>query len=209
MNTEDLIQRLATEGQTAPKPRGHVAFYLCALCGLAAAALIVVLSFGARPDVAQAGWAIGLKSAFGLAAALAFLPLLARALEPATSVRRLAAPILILASLSLFAAFAALALDRSWDSLLLNAGLPECLKRVPIVSTPGAALMFWAARKFAPTRLGVAGAAIGGFAAALSILAYSWFCQADTIAYVGLWYLCAIALCAGLGAAIGRWALRW
>lgn len=209
MKTEDLISQLTAEPPRSPKRTGHGEFYACAGCGLAIASGIVLLAFGVRPDLGNAGWAIALKSAFGLVAALALLPLVSRALEPTTSVRRLVLPALLFAGLSLLAALAALATDRSFDGLLLDMGVPECLKRVPLIALPGAALMFWAARKYAPTRLGVAGAAIGAFSAAISILAYSWFCRADTVAYVGLWYLSAIALCAGVGAIAGRWVLRW
>jgi hypothetical protein len=209
MKTEDLISQLAAEGPRSPKSAGHSEFYACAGCGLAIAAAIVVLAFGIRPDLANAGLAVGLKSAFGFAAAAALLPLVSRALEPTTSVRQIALPALLFAGLSSLAAFAALAIDHSWNGLMLNMGVPECLKRVPLIALPGAALMFWTARKYAPTRLGVAGAAIGAFSAAISILAYSWFCQADTVAYVGLWYLSAIVLCAAIGALVGRWVLRW
>ena len=209
MKTEDLISQLAAEPPRSPKSAGHGEFFACAACGLVIAAGIVFVAFGVRPDLANAGWAVALKSAFGLAAVVALLPLVSRTLEPTTSVKRLALPTLLFVGLSLLAALAALAIDRSFDGLLLDMGVPECLKRVPLIALPGAALMFWTARKYAPTRLGVAGAAIGAFAAAISILAYSWFCQADTVAYVGLWYLSAIALCAGVGAIVGRWVLRW
>jgi len=209
MKTEDLINQLATDPSRSPRSASHGEFYACAGCGLLIAAGVVVMAFGIRPDLADAGWSVALKSTFGLAAALTLLPLVARTLEPMTSVTRLALPALLFAGLSLLAALAALAMDRSYDGLLLDMGVPECLKRVPLIALPGAALMFWTARKYAPTRLSVAGAAIGGFSAAISILAYSWFCQADTVAYVGVWYLSAIALCAAVGAIVGRWALRW
>jgi hypothetical protein len=209
MKTEDLIEQLSQESAAQAKRPGHSEFFACAGCGLALAAAIVIAAYGIRPDYLSSAWTIGLKTAFGVAALLALLPLVSRALEPATSVSRLAAPALAFAVLSLIIAFTALALDHSWNGLMLNMGIPICLERVPLIAAPGAALMFWTARKYAPTRLGVAGAAIGAFAAAVSIVAYSWFCQADTVAYVGIWYLSAIGLCAGLGAIIGRWVLRW
>ncbi len=209
MKTEDLIEKLSKEGAAPAKDPAHHEFFACAGCGLAIAAAIVVAAYGIRPDYLSAGWTIGLKTAFGLAAAAALLPLVSRVLEPTTSVASLVAPALAFAVVSLAVAFSALALDHSWNGLMLSMGAPKCLTRVPLIAAPGAALMFWAARKYAPTRLGVAGAAIGAFAAAVSIVAYSWFCQADSVAYVGLWYLSAIALCAGLGAFLGRWVLRW
>ena len=143
MKTEDLLNKLAADGPSSRRDPGHREFYACAGCGLVLAGVIVVAAFGIRPDIVSAGWSVALKTAFGLGAALALAPLVSRALEPTTSVRRLAAPALLFAAFSLIAAFTALAHDHSWDGLMLNMGLPECLKRVPLIALPGAALMFW------------------------------------------------------------------
>ena len=209
MKTEDLIAKLAEDARAPRRETHHGAFWQCAGCALLVAGLAVVLGFGVRPDAAHAGAAIALKSFFGLGAALSLLPLVARVLEPTTSVRSLALPVFVFAAASVLVAGTALATDHSWRGLLLNMGWPECLMRVPLLALPGAALLFWSARRYAPTRLALAGAVIGAFSASIAIIAYSWFCMADSVAYVGLWYLGAIAICAGIGALVGPRVLRW
>ena len=64
-------------------------------------------------------------------------------------------------------------------------------------------------RRQAPTRLMLAGATAGLLAGGLSAMAYALVCPVDSLAFVAIWYGLAIAICTGVGAIAGRWALRW
>jgi hypothetical protein len=64
-------------------------------------------------------------------------------------------------------------------------------------------------RAFAPTRLALAGAAIGAFAGGVGAMAYAMYCPTDSVAFVTTWYTVAIAVCAALGALVGSKFLRW
>jgi hypothetical protein len=208
MKTEDLIAKLALE----PPPRAKGAtgpFAACVVAGLLIAGAIVAFNFGVRPDFASAGTAIALKSAFGAAAALAILPALILLCQPNIKVGVAALAAAVLLGLSVLAAVADLVSAHSLSGLGLPMGVPECLERVPLLAAPMAAMMFFAVRSMAPTRLTLAGAAIGAFSGSVAIIAYAWFCRMDTVAYVAAWYAGAIVICAALGAAVGSRALRW
>jgi hypothetical protein len=209
MKTDDFIARLVHDARVLRRGPRHGVFYACIAVGLALAALAVAFFLGVRPDAPQAVWAIALKSAYALAAIAVLFPLLSRLLEPATGLGVHARPVFLFAAISVMAALASLYVDQSWHGLRLEAGFPECLRRVPLLATPTAVLLFLSARSYAPTRLALAGAAIGALSAAVAILAYAWFCSIDSMAYVGVWYLAAIGVSAALGAVVGPWALRW
>jgi hypothetical protein len=94
-------------------------------------------------------------------------------------------------------------------STWLAGGFPECLRRIPILAAPVAVVLLFVVRGMSPTRLTLAGAALGGLSGAIAAVAYSLFCPVDSVAYVTTWYLVAILVCAGIGAATGKWLLRW
>lgn len=76
----------------------------------------------------------------------------------------------------------------------------------PLASPPRS---FFAARRFGPTRLSAAGAALGAVAGALAAIPYSLFCPIDSAPYVATGYTAAIVLCAGIGALAGGRMLVW
>lgn len=209
MKTNDFIAQLSRDAGAVRRRRGHGLFFACMAAGLAIAALAVVLVLGVRPDAAQAVSAIALKTVYALAAIAALFPLVSRLLEPATTLRAVARPVFLFVAVSIAAALASLYVDQSWHGLRLEAGFPECVKRVPLLAAPTAILLFLSARAYAPTRLALAGAAIGALSAAVAILAYAWFCGIDSMAYVGVWYLATMLVSAALGALAGPWVLRW
>src|SRR5262249_21527596 len=158
--------------------------------------IVVVALFGARPDFAASGIAIALKSGFGLAAGLVTAPALYSLARPNVQAGPAALVALGFIAWSFLAAAIALGTSGSFEGLGLAMGIPECIKRVPILAAPIAALSFAIVRSFAPTRLTLAGAAIGAFSGALAIIPYAWFCRFDSAAYVFTWYPVSIVICA-------------
>ncbi|WP_395445953.1 NrsF family protein [Caulobacter sp. UC70_42] len=58
-------------------------------------------------------------------------------------------------------------------------------------------------------RLTLAGLATGLFAGGVAATVYGLHCAENTFTFVALWYSLGVLSLAALGAAVGRWALRW
>lgn len=210
MDTETLIRVLASnEGPTPARRTGaRVALAVCAGLGIGLLALSFTLGF--RPDLGTALWAVAAKALFaavigtaGLGAALHLSRTVART--------RAALPLLIMAGASLLIAAIALATEmpeHRWAAWTGN-GFPWCVVLIPVFSIPTAVGLVWAFRDGAPTRLTMAGAAIGALSGSVGTIVYAGFCPVDSVAFVTTWYVGGIALSAALGALAGRWVLRW
>ncbi len=208
MSTEDLIQRLVQS--PTQRTRFVSTFAIASLLGLSVASLVFLASTGARPDLFSAWAPTLLKLSFGLTAALALAPLIWRAARPNIRLLETLVPSAIMAAAAALITVAGLIdapSELRWV-LWTGGGAPDCLVRIPLIALPIAAALFLAARRFAPTRLAFAGAALGAGAGALAAIPYSLFCPIDSAPYVATWYSVSILLCAALGAAAGRM-LRW
>jgi hypothetical protein len=84
-----------------------------------------------------------------------------------------------------------------------------CALDILTLSVPLFVTMFWALKKLAPTRLGIAGAGAGLLAGAAGASVYAFHCVEYTAPFILIWYTTGIAAAALIGAALGRWALRW
>ena len=98
--------------------------------------------------------------------------------------------------------------EERWEALM-GASFPWCIVLIPVLAAPTAAGLVWVLRGFAPTRLGLAGAAIGALSGGVGAVAYSMYCPTDSVAFVTTWYAVAIGLCAALGSVIAARFLRW
>lgn len=211
MRTNALIEALAKDIEPVRRARTWRRFAAAGAVGAALAGMIVVGVFGIRPDLSAAALTVAAKNFYCLLAVAAAAPLAFALSQPNTGARKWLWPSLFLILASLGAAGAALVMTAP-DlrlSTWLAGGFPECLRRIPILATPVAAALLFVVRGLSPTRLTLAGAALGGLSGAIAAVAYSWFCPVDSIAYIATWYLASILLCAALGAALGRWLLRW
>ncbi|MDZ4762778.1 MAG: DUF1109 domain-containing protein [Alphaproteobacteria bacterium] len=211
METDALILTLSRDAR-APAGRSALRTLLACVAGALAYCVVAVLAIeGARPDfVAAAPW-VAMKAGVSLAFALGAIPLALRLARPGQGTGPWAA-----ASLALFAFFlvvGSLALGftgaRGRIEALTGGSFPHSVIVIPTLAIPVAALLFLWLRSRAPTRLATAGAAVGALAGGLSAMAYALICPVDTVAFVVTWYPLAIAICAGLGAWAGSWALRW
>ena len=208
MNTEDLIKRLAHA--PAPPVNSSWRFAAAGLLGFGAASALLLLSSGTRPDLLDAWAPTSLKVAFGVTAALALLPFVWRAARPNVKLRDTLAPTAVFIAIVAMVTITALALAPQHLRWVLwtGGGAPDCLIRIPLISLPMMAALCFAARKSAPTRLSLAGAALGAAAGALAAIPYSLFCPIDSASYVATWYTVSILICAILGACSSRM-LRW
>jgi hypothetical protein len=214
VRTDDLIDALASDAASASgaTPRRRLA--LVGGLGALSALLLVMSWLHLRHDLMQAMsgsmfWMkVGYTGLLGLAGYVA----IERLARPAGSGRRgwtLAGALLALCLLA--GAIQALTSADPREALTLVRGHSwnVCSRNIMILSLPMLALGLWAVRGMAPTRPVLAGAAVGLFAGGVGATVYCLHCPEHTITFVSLWYSLGVVGAAGLGALVGRWALRW
>ena len=211
MKTDRLIDALAHDTGATPRYIAERRLAIAGIAGLAVSFAMVVTVFGVREDFGSSLTIVLLKAAFGVVALAAALPLLLELARPNTNARRAAAPAALFVAASAAIAMGAFLLTppEARMNAWVGGGMPECLYRIPLLAVPIAVALFLAVRGLGPTRLTLAGAAIGGVSGSIAAIAYSSCCQMDTALYVASWYLAAILLCSAVGAVVVGRALKW
>jgi hypothetical protein len=95
------------------------------------------------------------------------------------------------------------------ESLVLGQTWQSCPWAIDVIALPILLVMLWSVRQLAPTRLRMAGAAVGFAAGAAGATIYSLHCPELAPPFVGTWYVLGMLLMAALGASIGPRILRW
>jgi hypothetical protein len=211
VKTDQLIEMLSRADEPAPKPRGALRLALTLAAGLVAGVALLVIGVGVRPDIGVAMMPVLMKAGFAALVAVIVLPLTIQLMKPGRPMGwRLAA---IAVFLLLCCGAAAIALMGEMPENRMQAwtggAFPWCLVLIPLLATPTAALLVWTLRAFAPTRLTLMGAAVGGLSGGVGAMAYAMYCPVDSVAFVVTWYSLGIAIAAALGALIGPRLLRW
>lgn len=211
MKTDQLIDVLARAVEPADKARGRRRLAITLLVGLAAAIALVAIGLDVRPDIGAAPMPVMLKALFGALAAAITLPLAMQLMKPGRPLGWRIGAILLFVAISIAATVIALLGEAPENRLemWLGGGFPWCIVLIPVLAAPTAAGLVWLMRAFAPTRLTLAGAAIGGLSGGVGAMAYAMYCPVDSVAFVTTWYVLAIGLCAAIGAALGSKLLRW
>ena len=211
MKTDHLIDMLARGVEPAERPRWVRRFVLTLVVGLAAAVLIVAIGIGVRPDLGAARMPVMMKAMFSAAVAAALLPLSVQLMKPGRPLGWRIGAVLVFLGVCAIATIVALMGEAPEDRMQawMGGGFPWCVVIVPILAAPTAAGLLWLMRSFAPTRLTLAGAAIGALSGGIGAMAYAMYCPVDSMPFVTTWYVVAIALCAAIGAVIGSRLLRW
>ncbi len=211
MKTDDLIDMLARDVEPAERPRWRRKLALTAFVGLVVALALMVIGGFVRPDIGAARMPVMMKAMFSALAAALMLPIAVRLMMPGRPLGwRIGAVVLFLA-ICVVATVVAL-MGEEPDQRMnawMGGGFPWCIVLIPLLAAPTAAGLLWLMRAFAPTRLMMAGAAIGAFSGGVGAMAYAMYCPVDSVAFVTTWYVLAIAICAVLGAVIGAKVLRW
>lgn len=212
MQTADLIARLAED--LAPARRGLVARTLALglLLGALGAAVLLLALLGLNPHLSgeMRGWHFWMRFAYTLALALLGLPVLARQARAGAASRRPALLLLLpVLALIVLAAIALSAPDADAAALVMGTTWVVCPWLILTLSLPVLAGLVLALRRLAPTRPALAGAAAGLVAGAAAATVYGLHCPELAAPFILVWYTLGITLAAGLGALIGRYALRW
>jgi hypothetical protein len=211
VKTVQLLDFLARGVDPAEKPRWRRRLAITVLTGLVVAVLLVAIGLGVRPDIGAARMPVMMKALFAALAAAVMLPLTVQLMKPGRALGWRLGAVAVFVAMCAVATFIALMgemPERRMESWMGGA-VPWCVVLIPILAAPTAALLLWLMRDFAPTRLALAGAAIGAFAGGVGAMAYAMYCPTDSVAFVTTWYTVAIAVCAALGALVGSKILRW
>jgi hypothetical protein len=210
MKTDDLIDALAAGLEPVRPARIHP---LWIVAGFAASVVGVLLMLGLRPDLASAmaGPAFWLKALYTSAMAGAALVLVTRLGRPGVGARSPLYGVLGIVGLAIVFAGVELALTPTtdWTRSWLGLTWTLCARNILLMSVFAAPLIWLGARPLAPTRPVASGAALGLLTGAIAATAYGLHCPEATAPFVATWYTMGMAVAAGIGAVIGRFALRW
>lgn len=213
MRTEDLVSLLAADNRPVADHAVARRLGSSLAWGVPLALLLMVLTQGLRPDLAQAAqsgmfwWKI--VFAGGLAcASFAIVERLARPGVPVGAAWTALATPLILAWLA--ATLVLLQTEPAQRTALVFGGTwRTCPLNIAWISLPIMAAVVWAMKGLAPTRLPLAGAAAGLLAGCLGALVYALRCTESGVPFMAIWYVVGISIPAAVGAAMGsRW-LHW
>lgn len=217
MRTDDLIDALASDAQatdfgpTRAPPRR-----LAMVAGLGAlAALVLVLAWlHTRHDLmpAMRGGMFWMKALYTALLGAAGYLAVERLSRPGGSGRRG-----WILGLSVLAAFSVAGVVQAMMNpdiqmtlhMLRGHSWHVCSRNILVLGLPMLALGLWVVRGMAPTRPTLAGLATGLFAGGVAATVYGLHCAENTFTFVALWYSLGVLSLAALGAAVGRWALRW
>jgi len=213
MKTNDLVTMLAT----GPAPgNAHAPTYRFVAAigwGALGASLLMAILLGVRHDFADAMlrpmfW---VKLAYVISLATAGLLALSRLSRPGARLAgaglALATPVLLMWSIAAIELAAVDAAERG--TLVFGRTWASCPMLIAALSVPTFAAMAWATKGFAPTRLRLAGAAIGLASGGIAAVIYSLHCPEMAAPFLGLWYLAGLLIPAALGVLSGPLLLRW
>ena len=213
MQTDDLISLMTASNQPVDTGWLRRATWLCALATLAVTAGFVLLTLGARPDLASAWMTLPVIAKAALGASIAAIALalfqssLRPGLKPARRLPLVAVPLLPAAGWALFTLMQAPA--EQWSGLIFGRNWLACLIAVPLYALLPLTGLLLLARRGAPVDGTLSGACAGLASAGLATIAYSLHCPDDTAPFLATWYSLAIAVVTGLGALILPRISRW
>jgi len=213
VKTDELIDNLSET--LAPVPRHAVLLRLAQGVGGGAIVsfLILWVSMGFRPDLAQA---VGtsmywMKFFYTLSLALFAFWATERLARPSSKAGwpLLGAAIVILALTFLSGMQMMHTPPAKRMPMLMGHSSHVCPWLIVGLSIPIFIGTFWALRALAPTRLTFAGAVAGILAGAVGTFIYAFHCNESAAPFVAIWYTLGIAAMGVLGAVLGRVLLRW
>lgn len=213
MNTDELIDSLARDLRPVPRGLAQLRVTLAVMAGGLAAAVVLALTFGIRPDLDIAMAGVMFWTKIGYTASLALIALAAAVVLTRPEAR---APVWLWLALVPVAAIAVRSANEMLnapESMRMEMWLGDtwavCPAIVLSLALPIMATLMYAARSLAPTRLRVTGAVIGLASGAVSATIYCLHCPESTSTFVLSWYSLGILASAGVGALLGPRLLRW
>jgi hypothetical protein len=216
MNTDDLIERLATDLSPAPRRAFERRLTIGLPIGMLASGLIVWLGYGLRADFPAVIGTPMLWVKFAWPAVVAWIAwrLIERLATPGRSLGRLQlalwAPAAAMSALAAAAWFGAQPTERvellmgsTWSAWIM------CIASIVLSALPILAAGRWALARAAPTDLPRTGAAAGLLAGALGTMVYALHCPELDAPFLLVWNGLGMVLAAALGAVLAPRLMRW
>jgi hypothetical protein len=210
METEALIETLVRDaGNIRRSVEERLAIFAAA--GFVITGAVFAWTLGPRADLADAlstpAFQIKLVLAILLAATL-FLPVAAAARPGSRPRLHLVWVVPVLLALCVIAELA-FNDTAEWRALAIGSNGLVCLTALPMLSLIPLSCLLAAMRQAAATRPIRAGALAGVLAGSIGAVLYATHCTDDSPLFVATWYSLAIGIVAAIGAAAGRFLLRW
>lgn len=213
MKTNQLIDMLSTNLEPVKSGQLKRTLGLTLVAGGAAAFCVMLATVGLRTE-ANGGLQLGflfVKLLFTLTLIGVGTALLGKLIRPGQDSMNLYM-VIFLAFLVIGVAGVVALIFRpttAWGSMILGTEWWMCAFCIPGFAIVPFAGLIWALRRGAPTNLRRTGAIAGLVAGALGAVAYAFHCPDDSIPFIAFWYGAMVALCAAIGAILGRRLLRW
>jgi hypothetical protein len=211
--SDDLIDRLVADAAPVPRNALKRRLAVAGIIGAIVAAVIMVPWIGLRPDIATAyaNPTFWMKFAYTLIFALLAFWAAERLSRPAGSIRLPLLGIFALVALTGIAGIVQMMMSGPGQmrQLVMGGTALICPFYIVTLSVPIYAVTILVMRRFAPTNLTLAGFAAGLMAGAAATWVYAFHCGESGLPFITLWYTTGILVTAFIGAAIGRFALRW
>ena len=210
---DDLIDRLATDLRPVPRNLLDRRLALGLATGMLAAALLMLAWLGPRPDLATAiatpiFWA---KFAFTLVLTIAGFAAARKLSRPAGRLRNAAIATVAIIAVTGIAGIVQMmnAAPGEVRNLIMGGSALLCPFYIVALSGPIYVVSILVMRRLAPTNLSAAGFAAGLLSGAAGAFVYAFHCTESGLPFITLWYTAGILATALIGAALGRYVLRW
>jgi hypothetical protein len=213
METDDLIAKLAAELQPLRRGRTERRLALGLMAGAAGAFLVMMLWLGLRPDLSFAATtqAFRMKALYTLILVLISFFLADGAGKPGA--RLWPTALWLVLAFGIIAAVGGMQMMHAPRALrpamFFGDSYAVCPWRIVVLSMPILIGVVLSLRQMAPTRPTLAGAVAGLLAGAAGATVYGLHCTESSALFVAFWYTLGIAMVGAIGAAVGRYALRW
>jgi hypothetical protein len=213
VKTDELISLLASGTDAVDRGAQRKLSLLAMAVGLLASAMLVAFGLGIHPDLSQETRQVPfwLREVFCAAIGGMGLVCVRRLVLPGTRLGLaplgVAAPAILM--LVLAAAVLIEAEPQRRAALIFGQTARVCPLLIALVAAPIFVAVIWSMRRFAPTRLRLAGAAAGLAAGGAGALVYTLHCPELAPPFLAVWYVLGMLIPAASGALLGPRLLRW
>jgi len=212
MRTEDLVEQLSAKARPVGVDRRPRMLGMALAAGAVISMVILVAWLGLRPlDAAVAQSAFWMKASYSLALALSGGLIVWRLAAPTGRVGR--APYVLAAAMIMVGVLAMTQLMRAdgepMGPMVFGHTWKWCAFRIVTLSLPLTLAFSLALRRLAPTRLTLAGAAVGVLAGGLAAAIYGLYCEETSAVFLAIWYSLGVAASGLVGALVGPRLMRW
>lgn len=213
MQTDELIATLTRDLQSAPRSFIPRLLGYGSLVGAGASLLLLVITYGFRPDLATAffSWPFWMKWTYAISLGLAAYLLCERMARPGGRPGWLSVlPLLPVTMLTIMSIHTQLTLpEAARMATWLGHSAVYCPWNIGLLSLPVFAVLCRTLRRAAPTRLRATACAAGLLSGAIAAFVYGLLCTESSVSFVTTWYTLGMLLPALAGILFGNTLLRW